>query len=183
VEDEDGRVRRGGVDLRDGGQALFRELMFGKAPHHAHPLRRRRIFCLLLQHGHGVGERGHAFPAQFHIIVQPAADDVDVAVDEAGDQAPAAGVDDAGIGCGGGADFLFRTDSEKFPAPDRHCLRLRVLAVKGRDLGVGKDEVGLGHGEAFRDKGKGGRGCGAGEQLAAVHHASRFPCVGSSPST
>ena len=44
---------------------------------------------------HGVGEAAHAVPAQLHIVVEPAADDVHVAVDQARDHPPAAGVDHA----------------------------------------------------------------------------------------
>ena len=45
---------------------------------------------LLLQHRQGVGQRGHAVPAQLHVVVQAAADQVHVAVVQAGDHAPAA---------------------------------------------------------------------------------------------
>ena len=38
---------------------------------------------------HGVGQDAHAVPAQLHVVVQPAADDVHVGVDQAGDDAAA----------------------------------------------------------------------------------------------
>ena len=42
---------------------------------------------------HGVGEAAHAVPAQLHVVVQPAADDVQVVVDQARHDAPALEVD------------------------------------------------------------------------------------------
>ena len=53
------------------------------AADHAHPLRRRRALGLLLEHPHRVGERRHAVPAQLHVVVEPAADQMHVRVVEA----------------------------------------------------------------------------------------------------
>ena len=74
-------------------QALFGELMLGEAADHAHPLRRRRDGDLALQHVHRVGEAAHAVPAQLHVEVEPAANDVQMVVDQPGQNAPALEVD------------------------------------------------------------------------------------------
>ena len=58
-------------------QPLLGELVLGEAADHAHPLWRRRDRHLPLQHGHGVGKAAHAVPAQLHVEVEPAADDVE----------------------------------------------------------------------------------------------------------
>ena len=78
-------------------QPLLGELMLGEAADHAHPLRRRRDGDLALQHAHGVGEAAHAVPAQLQVEVEAAADDVQMAVDQAGQDAPALEVDDLGL--------------------------------------------------------------------------------------
>ena len=96
VQEEDRRVGRDGVEFIDGRQALLGELMFGEAAHDAHPLRWRRDRDLLLQHGHGIGQRPHAVPAQFHVEVEPAADDVKMIVDQSGQHAAAFQVDHLG---------------------------------------------------------------------------------------
>ena len=85
VEDEDRRIRRGVVNFVEGRHAALGELELAPAAHHAHPLGRRRAQGLLFQHPQGVGERRHAFPAQLEVVVQPAADQVQVRVVQAGD--------------------------------------------------------------------------------------------------
>ena len=95
VQDEDRRIRRDRVDLLQRRQALLGELMLGQAADDAHPLRRRRDRHLRLQHGHRIGQRRHAVPAQLHVEVEPAADDVQVVVDEAGNDASAAQIQHA----------------------------------------------------------------------------------------
>ena len=85
VQDEDRGVRRGVVDLVEGRHAALGKLELGPAAHHAHPLGRRRAQGLLFQHPQGVGQRRHAFPAQLEVVVQPAADQVQVRVVQAGD--------------------------------------------------------------------------------------------------
>ena len=87
MQQENRRVGRDRVELVDGRQALLGELMLGEAADHAHPLRRRRDRDLALQHGHRVGERAHAVPAQLHVEVQAAANDVQMVVDQAGQDA------------------------------------------------------------------------------------------------
>jgi hypothetical protein len=76
MQQEHRRVRRNGIELLDGRQPLLGELMRGKAAHYAHPLRRRGDGNLPLEHRHGVREALHPVPAQLHVEVQPAADDV-----------------------------------------------------------------------------------------------------------
>ena len=94
MQEEDRRVGRDRVELLDRRQALLGELMLGEAADHAHPLRRRRDRHLPLQHGHGVGETAHAIPAQLHVEVQSAADDVQVVVDQARQRTSGFQVDD-----------------------------------------------------------------------------------------
>lgn len=95
VQDEDGRVGCRGVQLIQRGQTFFGELRFAETVDHAHPLGRRRDGDLRPQHRHRVGERAHAVPAQFQVVVQAAADQVGVAVVETGHQPAPAGIDDA----------------------------------------------------------------------------------------
>ena len=171
VQDEDRRFGRRGVDLVQCRQPLFGELMLGKAADHAHPLRRRRIFRLALQHRHGLGQARHAFPAQLHIIVEPAADHMDVAVDQAGDRAPTLGVDHLRVRRGGGAHRRFGSDRQESAVADGDGLRHRIFPVQRRHLGVDEDQVLGRHGEALRSGQERGGG-GAGERLAASDHGA-----------
>ena len=83
-----------GVDLVEGRHPPLGELELGPAAHDAHPLRRRGAPRLLLEHAQGVGQRRHAVPAQLHVVVEPAPDQVQVRIVQAGDDRPPARVDD-----------------------------------------------------------------------------------------
>ena len=63
------------AELVDGREALLGELMRGESANHPNPLRRRGDGDLTLQHRHRVAKRAHPVPAQFHVEVEPAADD------------------------------------------------------------------------------------------------------------
>ena len=97
VQQENRRLGGDGVELGDGRQPLFSELVLAEAADHAHPLRRRCDGDLALQHAHGIGEAAHAVPAQLHVEVEPAADDVEMVVDQPRQDAPALEVDDLGL--------------------------------------------------------------------------------------
>ncbi len=83
MQNERRRVRRNRIDLVDRRQPLLGELMRRKAADHAYPLRGRRDRHLLLQHRHGVDKAAHSVPAQLHIEVDAAPDDVQMVVDQA----------------------------------------------------------------------------------------------------
>ena len=84
MQDENRRVRRGGVDFVERRHAAFGELKLAPTADHAHPLSRRRALRLFLQHSQSVGERRHAVPAEFHGVIQSAANDVQMRVVETG---------------------------------------------------------------------------------------------------
>ncbi len=83
MQNERRRVRRNRIDLVDRRQPLLGELMRRKAADHPHPLRGRCDRHLLLQHRHCVGKAAHPVPAQLHVEVEAAADDVQMVVDQA----------------------------------------------------------------------------------------------------
>ena len=141
MQDEDGRVRRDRVDLVEGRQALLGELMLREAADHAHPLRRGRAVDLLFQHAHGVGERAHAVPAQLHVVVEAAADDVHVAVDQARDDAPPFEVDAAGLRPGELHDLMIAADGGEAPVADGDGRGLGLLPVQGRNLAVEENQI------------------------------------------
>jgi hypothetical protein len=166
VQDEDRRLGRGRVDLGQRRQALLRPLVLDEAADHPHPLRRRRAGGLRLEHRHRVGQRRHAVPAQLHQVVQPAADDVDVAVDQPGDGAAAAGVDDLRGGAGQRHDVPLLAHREEAAILHGQRRGLRQAAVEGRDACVAEDEVG-GRAHARRSaSGAGARGASARKVLA-----------------
>jgi hypothetical protein len=73
--------------------------VLGEAANDPHPLRRRRDRHLTLEHVHGVGQRAHAVPTQLHIEVQPAADDVQMVVDQSRQDTATSEVDHLGRAC------------------------------------------------------------------------------------
>ena len=82
VQNKDRGVRGRLVEFFQGGHAFFGELELVPAAHHAHPLRRWCALGLFLEHAQRIGQRGHTFPAQFEVVVQPATDQVQVRVIE-----------------------------------------------------------------------------------------------------
>ena len=85
MQDKDRGVRRGVVNFVQGWHAAFGKLELAPSAHHAHPLWRWRAQGLFFQHPQGIGQRRHAFPAQLEVVVQPAANEVQVGVVQAGD--------------------------------------------------------------------------------------------------
>ena len=163
MHDEHRRVGRHGIDLVERRQALLGELLISEATDHAHPLRRRGARDLLFQAPHRIGERGDAVPAQLHVVVEPAADDVDVRVDQARNHAARRGVDDTGVGADQGHHFSGIAHGDEAPARHRHGTGQRALFVQGGDLGVMDDQIGSGHGSSSRRSGEGSASCRGGK--------------------
>src|SRR5579863_4275229 len=63
----------------------------------AHPLRRGGPSCLLLEHTQRIGERRHAIPAKFHVVIQAAPDRVHVRIVKTGDHRSAVSINDFGF--------------------------------------------------------------------------------------
>ena len=116
MQEEHRRFGRDRVDLLERRQPLFGELVLGEAADHPHPLRRRRDGHLPLQHRHRIGQRAHAVPAQLHVEVEPAADDVQVVVDQAGQYAPALEVDDLRVRFASGNISLLSPTAVNLPS-------------------------------------------------------------------
>ena len=142
VQQKHRRVGRNRIDFLDGRQAFFDELVFGETTHHAHPLRRGRVGDLALEHVHRIGQRTHAVPAQFKVVVQPAANHVRVVVEQAGHHAAALQVDLARAAGRELDDFLVRADGQKFAILDRHRRGHRLGPVERGDLPVEQNHIG-----------------------------------------
>src|SRR5437773_2623665 len=97
MQDKDGSVRGSSIDFLQCWHPALGELKFAPATNDAHPLTCWSAFGLLLQHSQPIRERRHAVPAQFHIVVQAAADDVEMRVIQSGDDAAAIEIDEHGI--------------------------------------------------------------------------------------
>jgi len=97
---------------------------------------------LPFQHRHGVGQRADTVPAQFHVEVQPAADDVGMVVDQPGQHALALEVDNPGAGASQCHDVLVVADSQDLAVLDGDGTRRRVGTVKGGDQPMMQDQVG-----------------------------------------
>ena len=142
VQQENRRIRSNRVQLLDGGQTLLGELMLGEATDHPHPLRRRCHRHLPLEHRHRIGERAHAVPAQFHVEVEPAANDVQVIVDQAGQHAPALEVDNLGLLAGELHHIIVAAHRGEFAVRDRDRSGGRIGAVECREQAAMEDKVG-----------------------------------------
>src|SRR5262245_62832816 len=106
--------------------------MFSEPAHDADPLRGGCPSNLLLEHPHRVGKRSHAIPAQLHVVVEPAADDVHVAVDQTGDDAAPLEIDASRARTGQAHDVLLGPGCNETVAADCDRLSLWVLLVEGR---------------------------------------------------
>jgi hypothetical protein len=95
VQDEHGCFGRRRVDLVERGHAALCELEFAPAPDDAYPLRRRRVLRLDLQPLERFPERAHALPAQLEVVMQSAADHVQVRIVETRNRGAAAQLDHA----------------------------------------------------------------------------------------
>ena len=143
VQHEHRGVRGGLVEFFQGGHALFGELEFVPTAHHAYPLRRGRAVGLVLEHAQGIGQGRHAFPAQFKVVVQPATNQVQVRVVEAGNYGAALEVDDLGAAAAQGHGFAVGTHGDKAPLVDGHGGGAWVFPVHGVELAIEQNQIGV----------------------------------------
>ncbi len=142
VEDEHRGVRRGLVQLLQGRHALLGELELVPAADHPHPLRRGRACGLVLEHAQGVGQRGHAFPAQLQVVVEAAADQVQVRVVQAGDHGALLEVDHPGGAAGQLDDLRIGAHGHHDAVAQRDGGGLGPGRIHRGDAAVAQDELG-----------------------------------------
>ena len=152
VQQEHGRIRRHRIDFFKRRQTLFHKLVLGKATHHAHPLRCRRVGHLRLEHGHGIGQRAHAVPAQLQVVVQAATDHVGVIVEQAGQHAALLQIDLARAAAGQGQHFGVGAHGDELAVLHRHGIGLGLAFVQGGDAAIVKNDIrcGVRHGCSLR---------------------------------
>ena len=121
---------------------------------------------LLLEHGHRVGQARYAVPEQFHVVIEAAADHVNVAVDQAGNEATSLAINNVGTRSGRCTNILLAADSKEPAVFYGNRFSERVFAVESCYLGIDDDENSFLHGGHLR-RGHQGRSCYAGERLAA----------------
>ncbi|MNK42665.1 hypothetical protein D3C87_613560 [compost metagenome] len=142
VQDEHRCVRRGLVDFFQGRHAFFGELEFVPATDYAHPLRGRRAVGLILEHAQGVGQRRHAFPAQFEVVVQTATDQVQVRVVETRNDAATVHVDHLRVRPTQGHGLVVVANDHEAAVGDRHGTGQRFGAVDGMKLAIEENQIG-----------------------------------------
>src|ERR1051325_6228127 len=140
MQNENRRVGSGGVDFLQRRHPAFGKLELAPAAHHADPLAGRRALRLVLEHTQAVGEGRHAVPTELHIIVQPAANDVQVRVVETGNATAAFQVDDLRVW----STFVFLcvVNADNAAIFDGDIAGFWILGVQGRYAAVIEDEVG-----------------------------------------
>jgi len=144
VQDEHRRIRRDSVDFIERRTAPLGELEFVPSAHHANPLRRRRARDLLAQHVERIGERRHAVPAQLHVEVKTAANDVQVRVVETRNDRAAFKVDVARGVVHVTHHGVARARGDNAAVGDGKRIRERTLVVLRGDLAVEEDDLGRG---------------------------------------
>src|SRR4029453_17999232 len=117
MQNEDWRIRRGSVDLLECRHPSFDELKFSPPSDDPHPLRRGCSSRLLVQHLQRERQRGNPFPAQLHVVVQSAANDVQMRIIETWNDSSSFKVDDFRLQPS--LEFCGIIDTSKFVA-DNH---------------------------------------------------------------
>jgi hypothetical protein len=97
---------------------------------------------LALEHAHRIGEALHAVPAQLHVEVESAADDVGMVVAQAGQHLPALEPDELRAGPARGTTSASLPTRRKRPSLIATALATGFAAVQRREHAVMEDEVG-----------------------------------------
>src|SRR5260370_4498278 len=108
---------------------------------HPDPLWRWRDRHLSLQHRHSVGEARHAIPAKLHVEVEPAADDVQVVIDEAGKHTPSRQVNNPRVSTGGLHNIAVASHRRDDACGDRHGGGRGIRAIETCKAAVPQDKV------------------------------------------
>ena len=131
---------RGGVDLLQRRHPAFGKLELAPATDHTHPLAGRRALRLFPEHPQSVGQRRHAVPAKFHVIIQSAANDVQMRVVQSGNHAPAFEVNHFGVRPG--LIFLRVIHADDAAVFDGKIGRFGIFRIERGDASVVKNEIG-----------------------------------------
>ena len=91
---------------------------------------------------HRVGERAHAVPAQLHVEVQAAANDVQVVVDQARQDAPALQIDDAVSAPASGITSRRGRRRANWPSVIATAWRVGLDAIERGEQPAMQDELG-----------------------------------------
>src|ERR1700722_15233411 len=134
MENEHGGIGGNAVDLIECRHSAFRVLEFGPAADDADPLGGRGTQDLLFEHAKGIGEGGHAVPTQLEVIIQSAADQVNVRVVQSGYDAFFFQVDYGGVCAPQGHDHLIDAYFDKPAVSDGYRGRFRLDVVDRMDL-------------------------------------------------
>jgi len=113
--------------------------MRGEAAHNADPLRRRRDRDLPFQHRHGVRKTAHAVPAQLHIEVETATNDMEMIIDQSGQYASCFKVDDLCSLIGERHHISIVPDGCEDSIGDCDCTGGWVRAIEGRESPISQD--------------------------------------------
>ncbi len=141
VQHKHGRVGRDVVNLFERRHSAFGELELGPSANDPYPLRWRSPPGLLLEHSQRVGQRRDPVPAQLHVVVEAAANQMQMGIVEAGDQPAMPCIDHARLGTAQFEDIRIVADGGEAAVldGDRLCLRLHGIksghkaVVKNRD--------------------------------------------------
>jgi hypothetical protein len=139
VQDEYRRIGSRVVDFFECRHPAFRKLELGPAADNPHPLTGGRALRLLFEHAQGIRERRDAVPSQFHVVIEAAANDVEMRVVESGDDPAAVQADYFP----GSALECFRIIEGDDPSVfDSETDGFRVFRVESGDASVVEHEVG-----------------------------------------
>jgi len=89
-----------------------------------------------------IASASDSVPAQLHVVVQAAANDVHMAVDQSGNGPPAIQVDHAGARCRELHHVLALAHGDEAAVGDGHGIGLRIGAIERGELAVDENQVG-----------------------------------------
>src|SRR5450830_634500 len=141
MQHENRGVGCGEIEFLNRRHAAFGELKLGPATDYTYPLRVRCAISLRLQHAQCIDDGRYAFPTQFQVVVQAAADQMEVRVIEARHDRTTTEIDDLGIGLLMAHDGFGVADFDEFAIADGDGGSDGILTINGVKLAVDENEI------------------------------------------
>jgi len=96
----------------------------------------------LLQHGHRIGQRAYSVPTQFHVVVEPTVNNVQVVVNQTRKNPPTFQVDARCAGAHENHGTIFLTHSSKCSAFNRDHRSSGIFAVECLEFAAKENQIG-----------------------------------------
>src|SRR4029077_204923 len=141
MKHEDGRIRRGPVQLIQRWHPALGELKFRPASHHSHPLPRRCSLRLRAKQPQPARQRRHAVPPELQIVIKTTTNQVKVRVVQSRNHGSLVQVDQFGSIAVESHYFGIVSDCEELAVANRDRLDYGTVIILCRNLTVVKNQV------------------------------------------